>query len=107
MRVLVVSRLGLGSGVIRALRKFGEREFVDYFKLRTVWRDEKDIMQVFNQEVCDSVAVISNFRLAVTLLTHGAKKAYVIIPKLFTPTEIVSAEIYKIAGDVKVEKARV
>ena len=107
MRLLVVSRFTLHSNIIRQLRKFGEREFVDYFKHRHTWRDEKDIMQVFNMEVCDSVAVISNFNLAVRLLAHGVKRVYVIVPRLFTPTEIVSADIYKIMGDIRIEKARV
>jgi len=107
MRLLVVSRLTLHNNIIRQLRKFGEREFVDYFKHRHTWKDEKDIMQVFNMEGCDSVAVISNFSLAVRLLVHGVKRVYVLVPRLFTLTEIVCADIYKITGTIQMEKARV
>jgi len=104
MRLLVVSRLSLHDNIIKALRRRGIKEFVDYFKHKQAYTDEKDILQVYNMEKCDSVAVICNFSLAVRLMAHGVDTVFIIVPKLHTLTDIVSADVYKINGKVRLEK---
>jgi len=107
MRVLLVSRLGLSNALIRELRKMGLKEFVDYYKYRSSWSDEKDIIAIANAHKCDTIAVISNFNLAVRLLANGVKTVFVIIPRLHTPTEIVSADICMLEGEIKMSMTRV
>ncbi len=102
MKALVVSRLGLGEKVLTELRNAGVKEFVDYFKQKNVWETSKDILDVAKAQNCDTVVVITNFKLAVEILANGVKPVFVVIPRFYSATEIVNADIYEIYGDITV-----
>ncbi|RLF41151.1 MAG: hypothetical protein DRN12_03805 [Thermoplasmata archaeon] len=104
MKCLIVSRLGFKESIYRILRKHGCRKFINYYDRRHAWQDIKDIVAVARQEKCRSIAFICNFSLAMQAMNEGFNKVFVIVPKLHTPAEIVSADIYAIEGAVKVIK---
>jgi len=101
MKVLVVSRLGLHTRFIEELRKYGVTDFEDYFIRRNGWKYIDDIDKTAKEKGCEAIAIIANFRVALELLARGFKRIFVITPKYWTPTEIITGELYVIEGEIK------
>ena len=101
MKALIVSRLGLHTRIIEELRKYEVSEFEDYFAERNEWRNVNDIEEAAKEKGCEAVVLIANFKAALELLARGFKRIFVITPKYYTLTEIVTGELYVIEGSVK------
>jgi len=102
MKALVVSRFGLGERILQKLRESGVTEFVDYHRFKDHYKEICDILNVANEQGCDSVIIIANFYLATLLLARGFKTVYVIVPRYHNYVEIISGDIYEIRGDISV-----
>lgn len=101
MKALLVSRLGLHHRIIEKLRTYRITEIEDYFKHKNTWRTVEDVVKIARKVNADCVIVITNFRLAMELLTRGFRKVIVITPKIHTITDILYADITIIEGEVK------
>jgi len=101
MKALLVSRLGLHHRIIERLRKYRITEIEDYFKHKNTWRTVEDVVKIARKVNADCVIVISNFRLATELLAKGFKRVIVITPSIYSMTDILSAKITIIEGEVK------
>ena len=102
MNVLVVSRLGLHTRFISALRRYGVKGIIDYYTVSKEYKNTEDIIKTAEKHKCKAIAVIANWSLAVQLLAKGFKPVFVIVPQYFTTTEIVSGRIYVLDGEVKI-----
>ena len=101
MKALLVSRLGLHGRIIEKLRRYEVREFEDYFRHKNTWKSTDDIVKIARKVNADCVIVITNFRLAIELLAKGFKRVIVITPEVHSMTEILSAKITILEGEVK------
>jgi len=102
MRALVLSRLSLSERIIEKLKESGIKEFIDFYETHKNWRDSNDVINAMRSSGCNTVVIIANFRLAVTLLAKGVETVYVIVPKYHNYVEIISGEIFEIRGSVSV-----
>jgi len=102
MKALIVSRLGFSERIIEKLKESGIKEFVDYFKHYKEYKGTDDIVKAVKNLNCDSTIIVSNFYTALTLLANGIKIVFVIVPKHHGLTEIISADVYEVRGNVSV-----
>ena len=107
MKALVVSRLSLGERLIQKLKENGVKEFVDYFKHYKEYKGTDDVIKAVKELKCDTAVVTANFYTAVALLANGVNTVFVIVPKHAGLTEIISADLYVVHGNVTVLKYKV
>jgi len=106
MTTLVVSRKGLGELILNKVAKHVDiAKAVDFFDIRKEgYKDTKEIIAEVERIKASSAIVVSNFKLACELLAKGVKTVIVLIPKIVDNTEIVKADIYKLEGELKLER---
>ena len=102
MKALLVSRVSLSVRLIEELKKIGVTEFVNYYDKRNGWKTAGDVINVAKETGSDTVVIISNFRVALEVLSSGVSPVIVITPKFTTFTEIVTGKVFVIDGDITI-----
>ena len=75
----------------------GIKEFVDFYEKNRTWKTAEDIIKVAKEQKCDTVIIVSNFKLAIELMSRlRLKTVYVIVPRIMSTVEIYKADIYVI-----------
>lgn len=106
MTLLVVSRKGLSELIWNKIAKHIDIEkAIDFYDIhKEGYKESKEVIDEAKRVKASSAIVISNFKLACELLANGCKTVFVLMPKVVDSAEIIKADIYKLEGEIKLEK---
>jgi len=106
MVTLIVSRKSLSELILSKIAKHVDiAKAIDFYDIhKEGYKESKEVVAEAKRVKADSAIVVANFKLACELLANGCKTVIVLIPTVVDSTEIIKAQVFKLEGELKLEK---
>jgi len=106
MVTLIVSRKSLGELILSKIAKHVDiAKAIDFYDIhKEGYKESKEVIAEAKRVKADKAIVVANFKLACELLANGCKTVIVLIPLMVDHAEIVKAQVFKLEGELKLEK---